>query len=291
MSKATYIGKFDKGTFPTESRTLQRSDNRTLDVEIVGLYSAMERIVKQKGPGDDASELVAQTELDDFSKYRVRTLSLSRSSGDIGTLRATLVYVKDPKKPYHITYSVDMQEDSRALLTHPRFRRNNDCMQYIRKWNDTAEGKRVKWGKTREEDEFYYFDPDESSTAPDDYKYKKIEDADAKRYCRAVLAGIERYNVYLPVVTKTSLYLKHPPGAKQDEETHELDGTITFSDTIGKWDHDFDFELEGYEDTEKQGWFKTKDSYSQNSDGTWQRSEEWVFSDSKTHKWIYDEVK
>ena len=151
-----YYGKISALSTPTVSRSIQRSDNRTIDVEIVGKYSLLESVVISKGPGDDATSIVNSTEGDNFNGYRIKTIACSRSEGDVGTLRASLVYTDSKTKPYHITYTIDMQEDSRPLLAHPLFRKFSDVVKIIRMWNDTSEGRRVEWGETREEDKFFY---------------------------------------------------------------------------------------------------------------------------------------
>lgn len=281
-----YIGEIAHGSAPTEVRTITKSDNTTLEVEIVGRYNVLENIIRSKGAGDDAGLLVNASKGDTFSGYRIKTLACQREGGDVGVLRANLVYAQSTSQPYHITYNIDMQEVQKSLMSHPLFRRNAGSLQYIQRWNETAAGARVIWGDDRDSDKFVYLDESGSASSP--YApYTEITDATAIKYCKAVIAGIETYNVYLPVVSKISLYLKEPPGLSQNDTTHELSGTLRYSTNIGKWDDGFGFQIQGYNTTSTQGWYKSKDRYVQNADGTWQREEEWVFTNDKTHAWIY----
>lgn len=280
---AEYKGEIANGSAPTEVRTISKSDNTTLEVEIIGRYSTLENLILSKGPGDDVELLVNAAKGDSFSGYRIKTLACQREGGDVGKLRASLVYAQSTTEPFHITYNIDMQEVQKSLLSHPLFREHPESLQYIQLWNNTSPGTRVKWGSSREKDQFFYYDESSGYSS----SLIQITDTNAIKYCKAFVAGIETYNVYLPVVSKISLYLKAPPGLSQDDTTHELSGTLQYSTNIGKWDDGFGFQIQGYDTTSTQGWYKSKDRYVQNADGTWQREEEWVFTNDKTHAWIY----
>lgn len=294
-------GAIVNGSHPVESRSVSRAENCTMDVQIVGDYNNLESIVRIRGVGDDASAICTNTEGDFFSGYKIKTLSVSRETGGIGVLTASLVKAGSMSDPYHVTYSVDMVEDQRTLLRHPTFKDKPAVMKIIREWNDTPLGTRVQVTESGEV-KFYRnevvidkaeYDGEGNITKIEEVSVEcnVITDETAIKYCKAVTAGIENYNVYLPVVSRTSLYLKQPPGLTQNDDTHKLSGTLEYSTNIGKWDDGFGFIIDGFETNEKQGWFKSKDSYTQNADGTWQRSEEWVFSDTKENAWIYEEAQ
>lgn len=290
-------GIISYGSHTTTSRSLQRADNCTVEIQVVGDYNDLEDLILTKGVGEDASSLCTFAGGDVLSGYKIKTLSVAREEGAIGVLSASLVKARSLSDPYHITYTIEMLEDQRDLLRHPLFRTDVEAFKIIRLWNDTPIAKRVQYSNNNPmEDKFFYeelvknINPGESGGQTDGWglQLKEIVNQVALKYCRAFVAGIERFNVYLPVITKTSLYLKQPPGGSQNTDTHELSGTLNFSTGIGKWDSSFGFTLKGYEDTQTQGWFKNTDGYTQNSDGTWQRNEQWTFSDAKTHSWIYE---
>lgn len=294
-------GAISKGNHPTVTRSVQRSENCTMEIQIVGDYLGLERVVLTSGVGDDAGNVCTNSEGDSFNGYKIKNLSLSREEGNVGLLSASLVKCGSITKPYHITYTVDMVEDQRTLLRHPMFRGKSKSYDIIRKWNETREGLRFTAGDTPEKDVYRYEDYEGGGLGGSDSIYVDdlidvgkrklfvIKDEVALKYCKAVVAGIETYNVYLPVISKVSLYLKQPPGVSQDDDTHEIKGNLEFSKGIGRWDSSFGFTLVGFEDNEKQGWFKSQDQWLQNSDGSWQRTEQWTFSDSKDHAWIYEE--
>ena len=292
MSQIKLYGSINKGGHPIVSRSVQRAENCTMEVQILGKYNDLEDIVINKDIGDDAGILSRNTEGDSFMGYKIKTLSVSREEGEIGILSASLVKASSLTKPFHVTYTVDMIEDQRPLLRHPYFSKDpesketREVLTEIRLWMDTDPGVRIHVNSEGAYD-FKYLVWDNGLQKS---YLKSVSKDKAFKYCLAYVAGIEHYNVYLPVVTKVSLYLKEPPGGSQNKDTHELSGTVEFSNTIGKWDDDLDFTIKGYEDNANQGWFKSQDSYTQNSDGTWQRNEQWTFSDSKTHKWIYEEA-
>ena len=279
-------GVISRASHPVVTRSVQRSDNTTLEIQIVGDYNSLENTILSKAVGEDVGLICGDTKGDNFAGYRIKSLSATREDGEIGVLSASLVKCDSVGKPYHVTYSIEMQEDQRSLLRHPLFKDNDEAIEQIQYWNATNPGARVKMeeGKLKF---FYQKYSGSASGAMDEYE---VTNEAAIKYCTAVFKGLETFNVYLPVITKTSLYLKEPPGSTQDDVTHEISGTVEYSTNIGKWDDSFGFVLEGYETTDKQGWFKSADSYTQNSDGTWQRVEMWVFSDSKEHSWIYEDA-
>lgn len=285
---ATIRGDIRSIIVPLTPRTISRSDNVTLEIEAAGPMGVVEAKVMNSSIGMPLQELLANRSSDILKNYRVKTIQCSREDGGIGVLMISSVYCVNPRKPYHVTYSVDMVEVQKSLKAHPRIRESMSALAEIQKWEATPEAVRTvfKGGSLDTLEAKYYAD----LSNPDISNLRKIKDEDALKYIKATVSGIESYNVYLPVVTKTSLYLKEPPGTSQDDDTHELKGTLDFSKGIGLWDDDFDFTVAGYDDSSDGRWFKSKDSYMQLADGTWQRTEEWTYTNDKKHDWIYEEA-
>ena len=71
-------------------------------------------------------------------------------------------------------------------------------------------------------------------------------------------------------------------------------GTLKdISDTVGQFadSGDMGISVQGFMDTNKGRWFKAQDTYVGNADGTWTRTEKWVYTNDLTHEWIYEAVQ
>lgn len=172
--------------------------------------------------------------------------------------------------PVRTTFRVDLEAVQYPLQNHPYLAGVKDI---IAKWLATDEAKRVQ------NNAFYYVDASGSEYM--------IQNNTAKRFCKAYMAGIETFNRYYPVIQKVSVY-KNPPGLNRNG-TSFSGGSPRFS-TSGKFETP-PISLSGYAQT---GYYKSKDSWLENADKTWNRTEEWTWtphgSDSD-HAWIYDGSK
>lgn len=167
---------------------------------------------------------------------------------------------------YGTTWGVDIREVSKSLKTHPYVK---DALDIIRMWEATPEGRRVKYGDKGSRT-YRYYDTDGAS-AEDEPKLVDVEDERAIAYMDAVFAGIESYNVYLPVVRRITYHVSRPTQS----------GVGTFDTPDG-------FSLTGFiPDGESGLWFKSADKASKQADGLWTQTEEWTWTNDLAHGWIY----
>lgn len=270
-------GKLE-GVRPTPFETVQRSygwsDHQTIDVRLVGDFD--ELWARQVKPGMTAIE----AKLDLPSGWCVRTVGLEREEAKVGVLSANCVYCpKGVSEPYAETWEVSMEEVQKALITHPLFKDKAEAQSQIRGWERyrtiSASATQTKNGKVR----FYY------TTDGDDVK--EVTDEDAQKYCNAVSSGIETYNRYLPVISRTTCYLRLP-GVNYDANSNGVSGgSVDCADKIGTFDTP-SVKVSGVSGGK---WFKSRDTYSMAADGSWTRNEQWTYTDDTTHSWIYEEAK
>ena len=291
-SNPTYYGNIEKGSHVGMVRSVSRSDNTTLEVEVVGKYDVIENAVLSMTIGDTIDSLIKDKKGDTFAHYRIKNISCSREAGNVGIARVSMVYAQSKDDPYHVTYVIDIVEVQKSLKSHPYLTSDHDAITQILMWEATPES--MRYGSDNSPNNQSSIRNQSSSSNDIEYTYTDastqemlipVTNSKAKEYCSAVMAGIETYNEYYPIVSKTSLYLRKPPGVSQNDKTHKLSGTLKYSEGIGTIDKSMDFNISGYTDGI---WFKSKDSYSQNSDGTWQRTEEWTYSPDNKFSWIYD---
>lgn len=247
-----------KGT-PGPWKTGEKIAKTSLDstvVEVTGPYSKLKSAnpaaYVPAGYDLEGSELVSTG--DGMGKLSIRTVKYDSSGGsEFGPVRTT--------------FRVEMEAVQYPLQNHPYLAGVKDV---IAKWLATDEAKRVQ------NNEFYYVDATGAEVM--------IQDNTAKKFCRAYMAGIETFNRYYPVIQKISIY-KNPPGLNRTG-TSFSGGSPQFSD-CGEFDTP-PISLSGYSQT---GYFKSKDSWEENADKTWNRTEEWTWSphgSDSDHAWIYD---
>lgn len=246
-----------KGT-PGPWKTGEKIAKTSLDstvVEVTGPYSKL----KSANPaayvpaGYDFESSDLSSTGDGMGKLSIRTVKYDSGGSAFGPVRTT--------------FRVEMAAVQYPLQNHPYLAGVKDV---IAKWLATDEAKRVQ------NNAFYYYDATGAQIM--------IRDNTAKKFCKAYMAGIETFNRYYPVIQKISTY-KNPPGLNRTG-TSFSGGSPTFS-TAGEFEAP-PISLSGYAQT---GYFKSKDSWDENADKTWNRTEEWTWtphgSDSD-HAWIYD---
>ena len=289
---AQFKGDIDKNPFELVGRTETWAEQRSMEVTVVGKKGSLNGVLK---PGDDAGVRTSWFGNDRPTQWFVKNLVLTSPDGVTEELRATLVKCPSGKKdPYNYTYDISMEEVQMPLMSHPDILKNCD-LDILAKWEDTPLYARIakpKSGSGGSEDvnkyDFYYFDFN-SSTGTGSYERKKITGSWEIAYCKAVAQGITTYNKYLPVLTRMSYYLELP-GANYDGNTHIITGgtvrEFTGADQIGKFDSNPPLTINGY--TSANGvWFKNGDKFTSQPDGSWVRTETWVFTNDKNHTWIY----
>ena len=260
--------------FETVQKSYSWSDHLTIDVKVVGDFQFLWD--KQIKPGMVASAVGVTLN----NNWMVRTVSLEREEGEVGVMTANCVYcAKGVANPYSETWEVTMEEVQKALITHPLFEGNDTALAQIRGWERYRQIS-AKATQTKEGDgTSYYYTTDGSDE-------NKVTDSVAIKYCAAVSCGIETYNRYLPVVSRTTCYLRLP-GVTYDANSNSVTGgSVDCADGIGT----FDTPSVNVSGVSGGKWFKSKDSYSQAADGSWTRNEQWTYTDDTQHSWIYEEM-
>lgn len=167
------------------------------------------------------------------------------------------------------TFRIDMAEVQYDLEDHPSIAGARDT---ILKWLATDEAKRV------DGDSYRYTDANG--------ELQPVEGDDAIKFCKAYMAGIKTFNRYFPVIEKISTW-KNPPGLSMSGRSF-TGGSPTF-DAPGTYD-DPPISLNGFPSGH---WFKSKDSWVQNENRTWTRTEQWTYTpeaSSGQHGWIYNDL-
>lgn len=289
MNEAQILGRIKRSAFETVGRTDSWSEQRVLATTIVGKVDDLRNRVK---PGDSMVQLSGWLDGDWEGDMFVRTTDLTSTDGQTAELRLSML--KCPKgktKPYNVTWDVSMEEVQMPLISHPDILANAN-MDNLIKWEDTRKGVRAQKRKGEESGgleayDFFYYDFSNYSLTQNDYVPVKITNKWEIAYCRAVMCGITTYNRYMPVIVKNSYYLEIE-GADYDSNRIITGGTMsefTKRNVIGSFNEP-ELKIDGY--TSKEGvWFKNGDKYTSSADGTWTRTESWVFTNDVNHKWIY----
>lgn len=280
--KIPMYGQITVKPFETVPKDFAWSDHQTLTMTVVGDYQEMWNKKLHPGMGINETGYVTGA-----ANWFIRTVDIAREEANVGILKIGMVYCPEGlNKPYSSTIEVAMEEVQKALITHPLFKTDGEdedkdkALAEIRGWEryrNISAGATKGYGKDMK---FYYTEDD---TTP-----KEVEKETAKQYCRAVSSGIETYNIYLPVITRTSLYLRLPGEVTYKADSNIVSGgEIECAEQIGRF-CDPPIRVDGLKEGE---YFKSKDSYSQAADGSWTRTEQWTYTNDLTHRWIYDELK
>jgi len=168
------------------------------------------------------------------------------------------------------TFRVDMLEVQYDLENHPAIA---DDRNIILKWLSTPESKRI------DKDGYLFYEDGEGTLVA-----ITEEDVYAEMFITAYMAGIRTFNRYYPVIERISTY-KNPPGMNMSGRSF-TGGSPTFSNGVGKYDNP-PLSLNGYGNGH---WFKSKDSWMQNADTTWTRTEQWTYTPEASdgeNGWVY----
>ena len=274
-------GKIKTTPFETVGRTDSWAEQRTAAAVVIGKYDDLKDAVK---PGDSMGAHSDWFNGAFNSSYYVKNFELASPDGVTGELRMSLIKCGQGKtKPYNITWDVGMEEVQMNLICHPMIIEHGD-MSKLFKWGETRKGRRIKY-KRNGEMEFYY---DDYGNDGQFLGLVKMTGDWNIAYCKAVTQGIETFNRYLPVITKNSYYLEIP-GASYNQDHVITGGTIldfTGANSIGHHDEP-KLKVEGYIHGKDGVWFKSGDKYTSQADGSWIRTETWVFTNDPRHMWIY----
>lgn len=281
------IGQISRTPFETTGRSESWAEQRTVTATVIG---QMKDIADKVKPGDSMAQFPNWFGGAFNSQYYVKNLDMSSPDGVTGELKLSLVKCGQGKfKPYNITWEVSMEEVQMRLINHPMIIKYGDRSALL-KWEDTPKGQRVvekkKNGKPTGEYEYQYRDKWNSSKGM--WDMETIEGDWNIAYCDAVTQGIDTFNKYLPVITKNSFYLELP-GVSYSQDHVVTGGTIrdfTGADVIGKFNVP-ELKVAGYIDNKDGVWFKNGDKFTSQADGSWTRTESWVFTNDPRHMWIY----
>lgn len=236
----------------------EKSDREATVVEVEGLYSDLEREVPETYCPQG---------------FTVETSSLASTGDGLGKLTVRCVKYDNgfSFSSVKTTFRVDMQEVTYDLEDHPHVKsvRNTILM-----WLATAESKRVGVSSYMYEDKDGYM--------------QTIGNQLAIKFCEAYMSGITTFNRYFPVIEKISTW-RNPPGMNMSGRSF-TGGSPTFSNNVGKYDPP-PLSLSGF--AQSNYWFKSKDSWVQNADTTWTRTEQWTYtpeSSSGQNAWIYNNL-
>lgn len=245
---------------------LHRSDRDSRTVIYEGPYAALEEFDLEIAGSDDLTSVIPEG-------YTLESRKLVPEGVGFGRLILNLIRFDDPNDtnptPIRETVSVDMAEVQYDLEDHPALA---DARADILAWLATDENIRIKDGK--------YFKLDPNADSP-----VEIDDALALKFIAAYLSGIKTFNRYFPVIEKVSIW-RNPPGLNRVGRSF-TSGSPEFSDSIGHFDTP-PISLSGFDNA---NYFKSKDSWHQNENKTWSRTEQWTYTPEGStgqHAWIYE---
>jgi len=211
------------------------------------------------------------------SGYVVESSSVASTGDGMGkmTIRAVKYNEGMTFNAEKVTFRIDMAETQYDLKDHPHLSSDKDI---IIKWLATEESKRKIGNK------YYYAQAD----AQGNITYTEIVSNDhpfAMKFINAFYANITTFVRYFPVIEKISTY-KNPPGLSRNGKSF-TGGSPTFSANMGHFEAP-PLTLNGYA---AANWFKSKDSWIENADTTWTRTEQWTYtpeSSGGTNAWVYN---
>lgn len=254
-----------------ESNPVITTVTRTIDDRVV-------HVVTVEGLHSDLKNALPTDFIDanDHPSWAVKNSTLSGDTYGMGKLVINCVEFDDGTdiSPVRSTVSVTMTETQYDLIDHPAF--TKEVRAEIARWLATDESDRVTTDSSGDLD-FYARDKD--------LALQQINYQGTLKFCRAYLAGIKTFVRYFPVVEMKSVY-QNPPGMSRSGRSF-ASGSPTFSDNIGEYDEP-PVTLNGYPST---NWFKSGDSWTQNADTTWSRTQQWTYTPEGSdgeHAWIYN---
>lgn len=243
------------------------AENNSCEIEIVGRFDS----VTQPRSGElvpSAYSVYLPAVQESGNVWAVQNSTLTgEPGGDLAVLHITCVQTAGINGAFDTSWDIDMQEVQRSIKQHPAVLKDKEALSLIKLWEQTPES--IRFDGT----DFWYYkivngEPDNTLT--------KITNSVAINCLKAMTAGIESYNVYLPVVTKTTRYIAPMTG-----QVFPYDGHLGTFDIPA-------VRPSGYNGTNT--WFKSADKYSRANNGTWVRTEQWTYTDDTTHSWIYTKL-
>lgn len=243
------------------------AEQNTLEIEATGSLSTL--LTSQPTQGSFISGAAYGHNPAEGYGWGVKSSSVTGDGGGVATLRVSLVALKSASDAYDISYDVDLSEVQMSLKKHPSL--TAEDISIIQQWEATPEAVRV-YGDGASFG-FRYYEMSSADATPGALT-KVSATSGAWNYLYAVASGIETYNIYLPVITRTAHYLKM-----------DISSSIVGYSTLGTFDTP-PITLSGY--TGDKNWFKSADKLTRANDGTVTRTEQWTYTNDTTHSWIYE---
>lgn len=249
----------DKGPFHTqESKHVRERESHTYVVE-GQLQTLLQSDPKSFVKGVEVVEHNVEPTNDGLGKMLIKTVGYDSGNAD------AIV-------PTRSTLRIDMVEVQYDLEDHPYFK--GTYRNLILKWLATDPSVRIS-GDDKSGFTYYFTNSDGT--------LHEISDERTLQFIAAYNAGIKTFVRYYPVIDKISTY-KNPPGMSRTMRSF-TGGSPKFS-FAGGWESP-PVTLNDYP---KGNWFKSKDTWVEKENTTWERTEQWTFTPEGSdgpHSWIY----
>ena len=242
------------------------AEQRTLEIEATGDLATL--LKSQPTQGSFISGSAYGHSPETGYGWGVKTSTVTSDGAGVGTLRLSLVQIASADTAYDISYEIDLSEVQMSLKKHPSL--DAAAISVIQQWEATPEAVRVYGSGSSIGFRYYAMD---ATTAKQGALTAVVADSAAWKYLYALASGIETYNVYLPVITKTSHYITLSTSKIDVSKLGTFDSPPI---TVGSYSSDSKY------------WFKSADKYARANDGTATRTEQWTYTNDTTHSWIYE---
>lgn len=261
--------------FETEERSVSVSEMRTQTLVGVGKYDDLTGLALRVGAS--VPTFLNPRSVGGGNLY-IRNYKIDRMDGEMGRITVECVEAKSTNRPYHQTVDIDIAQVEKKLVNHPLMK-DAKTQRQIRMFDQTEAN--MQFSDEGEPQTMYDLTTGDPLDAP-----VLLTDANAIKYAKAKLIGVDSYSVYLPVVTRVSQYLELP-GVNVDQSDMSVSGTAN-PQGIGKLG-EFDggnvpIKISGFSGGL---WFKNGDKFQQNANGSWTRTETWTYTNDKRTEWIY----
>lgn len=242
------------------------AEQNTLEIEATGKLATL--LGSQPAQGSTMGGSAYGHSTTDNRVWGVKTSTVTSDGAGVGTLRLSLVQVVSADSAYDVSYEIDLSEVQMSLKKHPKLEAKD--ISIIQQWEATPEAVRVFGSGTGIGFRYYAMD---ATTAKQGALTTVESSSNAWKYLYAVASGIETYNIYLPVVTKTSHYLRLSTASIDVAKLGHFEAPPI---SVGSYGND------------AKNWFKSADKYTRANDGTATRTEQWTYTNDTTHSWIYE---
>ena len=265
----------DQQKFETSGRSVTLAESIQHTIVVNGKYQDL--MDMKLSVGSRVPSWIDQPTVESGDLYVLNFTITKNEDAEMATLNLTAVEAKDVHKPFHQTVDIDVAEVQKKIINHPLFKDDKTKLQ-IRLFEATEEN--LRYSKNGEPQCMFNLKTGQALQFP-----TALDDENAILYAKALLLGAETYNVYLPVVTRVSQYLKLP-SVEVKAGVNTVSGVIDPEGLakLGEFDDTVPVEIDGFT---KGKWFKGGDKFQQNANGSWTRTESWTYTNDLRLEWIY----